>query len=98
MAAMATAITEFYKITPPPKPKTTYSARVTGGGTSVNAIPSEVFVDVDMRSEDKDALAALDRRFLQIVQDAVDGEKKARETTRGRLSLDRKRTRMNSSH
>src|SRR3546814_14721258 len=41
-----------------------------------------------MRSEDKDALAARDRRFLQIVQDAGDGENKARETKSGRISFE----------
>src|SRR3546814_7383230 len=55
---------------------------------SSDVCSSDLFVDVDMRSEDKDALAALDRRFLQIVQDAVDGENKARETKSGRISFE----------
>src|SRR3712207_411114 len=41
MAAMSQAVVEFYKLQVPAKPKTTYSASVTGGGTSVNAIPNE---------------------------------------------------------
>lgn len=88
MAAMAAAITELYKITPPTKPKTTYSASVTGGGTAVNAIPNEVFVDVDMRSEGQDELASLDRRFLQIVKDAVASENDARATDSGEITFE----------
>jgi acetylornithine deacetylase/succinyl-diaminopimelate desuccinylase-like protein len=43
MAAMAQAVVDFYKIKVPSDPKTTYSASVVGGGTSVNAIPREVW-------------------------------------------------------
>src|SRR3546814_8137901 len=73
----------------PSRRRHTRGALVTGVQTCALPIfPAEVFVDVDMRSEDKDALAALDRRFLQIVQDAVDGENKARETKSGRISFE----------
>lgn len=88
MTAMAAAITEFYKITPPNGPKTTYSASVVGGGTSVNAIPSEVFLDVDMRSRSKAALADLDQRFLQIVAEAVKNENKMRSTENGTITFE----------
>ena len=50
MAAMARAVTDLYEIVPPTEPKTTYAAAVTGGGTSVNAIPDSVFMEFDMRS------------------------------------------------
>ncbi|HEX9955385.1 MAG TPA: M20/M25/M40 family metallo-hydrolase, partial [Allosphingosinicella sp.] len=43
MAALAGAVTELYAIKVPANPKTTYSASVVGGGTSVNAIPEEVW-------------------------------------------------------
>src|SRR5262249_17022534 len=52
MVAMTQAVVEFYKIQTPAKPKTTYSASVVGGGTSVNAIPNSVWMEFDMRSED----------------------------------------------
>ncbi|WP_304190460.1 M20/M25/M40 family metallo-hydrolase, partial [Phenylobacterium aquaticum] len=51
MAAMARSVVDLYAIDAPKTPKTTYSASVTGGGTSVNSIPNEVFMDFDMRSE-----------------------------------------------
>lgn len=88
MTAMAAAITEFYAITPPSEPKTTYSASVTGGGTAVNAIPAEVFLDVDMRSEGKGELASLDHQFLQIVNDAVAAENNARATDDGAITFE----------
>ncbi len=34
----------------PASPKTTYSASVTGGGTSINSIPNHVWTDFDLRS------------------------------------------------
>ncbi len=86
MAAMSAAVNELYKITPPARPRTTYAASVTGGGTSVNAIPNEVFMDFDMRSEDAGALDALEKRFLEIIANAVTAENAARSTRAGLVS------------
>jgi acetylornithine deacetylase/succinyl-diaminopimelate desuccinylase-like protein len=88
IAAMAQAVTDLYKIDLPTKPKTTYAASVAGGGTSVNAIPSEVFMDFDMRSEDPAALANLEKRFLAILTAAANGENKARSTRVGSVTID----------
>lgn len=88
MAAMGAAIAEIYRLQSPASPRTTYSASVTGGGTSVNAIPSEVFVDIDMRSEDAGALAALEKRVLAIVAKAVVDENAARSTRVGQVTAD----------
>lgn len=85
-AAMADAVGELYKIPLPAKPRTTYAASVIGGGSSVNAIPDAVFVDVDMRSEDAAALATLEKRFLAIVDRAVAAENAARSTRFGAAS------------
>lgn len=88
MAAMATAITELYKVKLPATPRTTYSASVVGGGTSVNAIPDEVFIDIDMRSESASALADLEKRFLGIVAASVEAENAARVTTVGKVTAE----------
>jgi acetylornithine deacetylase/succinyl-diaminopimelate desuccinylase-like protein len=88
MAAMSSAVSELYKIELPASPRTTYAASVTGGGTSVNAIPDEVFIDIDMRSESAAALADLEKRFLGIVQASVAGENSARSTRFGAISAD----------
>lgn len=88
MTAMAATISGLYRITPPVRPRTTYSASVTGGGTSINAIPAEVYLDVDMRSESMAALKALEAQFLSIVRASVAGENAARSTRAGKITAD----------
>jgi acetylornithine deacetylase/succinyl-diaminopimelate desuccinylase-like protein len=90
MGALARAVTELYAIPVPTAPKTTYSASVVGGGTSVNAIPEEVWLEVDMRSESADALATLEKSFLAGVERAVAAENAARSTKEGKVSADLK--------
>lgn len=55
-------------------PKTTFNAGRVGGGTSVNAIPFDAWMEVDMRSSDKASLEALDKKYQAAVQGAVDEE------------------------
>jgi acetylornithine deacetylase/succinyl-diaminopimelate desuccinylase-like protein len=88
MTAMAQAVVEFYKIQTPATPKTTYSASVVGGGTSVNAIPNSVWMEFDMRSENAKELDRLEQRFLAIVNQAVETENFARSTKEGAVSAD----------
>lgn len=47
--------------------KTTYNIGVMGGGTSVNAIPGESWMEVDMRSESAGRLNTLDNLLKQAV-------------------------------
>ena len=54
--AMGNAIQKFSRVQVPAKPKTTFNVGVVGGGTSVNSIPVDVFMDVDMRSESPEEL------------------------------------------
>lgn len=58
----------------PVEPKTTFSVGVVSGGESVNAIPTQVSMLVDMRSEDPNELAKLDAQFHQLLRQAVDEE------------------------
>jgi len=88
IAAMSQTIVDFYKIPVPAKPKTTYSASVTGGGTSVNSIPNEVFVEFDMRSEDPAELAKLEQAFLAVVKRGVETENAARSVKEGPITAD----------
>ena len=88
MVAMSQAVVEFYKIQTPARPKTTYSASVVGGGTSVNAIPNSVWMEFDMRSDDAKELDRLEKRFLAIVNQAVETENFARSTREGPVSAD----------
>ncbi|QKZ12811.1 M20/M25/M40 family metallo-hydrolase [Spirosoma sp. KUDC1026] len=54
--------------------KTTYSVSVIGGGTSVNAIPYESWMEVDMRSESPEKLNGIDKLLQAAVQKALDEE------------------------
>jgi acetylornithine deacetylase/succinyl-diaminopimelate desuccinylase-like protein len=56
-----------------------------GGGTSINAIPFEAWMEVDMRSVDPAALKDLDTRFKAAIQAAV-AEENARWNNRGPVS------------
>jgi di/tripeptidase len=90
MAAMARAVTDLYAVQTPKQPKTTYSASVTGGGTSVNSIPNSVFMEFDMRSESAAELARLDQTLVGILDRAVEGENAARSTQDGKVSYEAK--------
>jgi di/tripeptidase len=56
--------------------KTTYSISVLGGGTSVNSIPFESWMLVDMRSESQDKLKGINQIFLESMQEGLAKENK----------------------
>ncbi len=58
----------------PSEPKTTFNVGRIGGGTSVNAIPYEAWMEVDMRSADPASLQSVDAKFHKAVDDAVADE------------------------
>ncbi|MBS0363861.1 MAG: M20/M25/M40 family metallo-hydrolase [Proteobacteria bacterium] len=87
MAAMAHAVDALYEVKVPAKPKTTYAASVVNGGVSVNSIPADVTLEVDMRSESAEELAKLDAKFLQILKDAEAHENAARSTSVGKITV-----------
>lgn len=62
----------------PASPKTTYNVGRLGGGTSVNSVPFEAWMEFDMRSEDEQELIRLEQEFLQLVQRGVDEENRFR--------------------
>jgi acetylornithine deacetylase/succinyl-diaminopimelate desuccinylase-like protein len=86
--AMGNAIAKFSRITVPEKPKTTFNVGVVSGGTSVNSIPFEMQMVVDMRSTDCGELKKVDDQFLAIVRESVDEENKARSTREGAITAD----------
>jgi acetylornithine deacetylase/succinyl-diaminopimelate desuccinylase-like protein len=88
MNAMGFAIAELARVQVPSKPKTTYSASVVGGGTSVNAIPNEVWLEVDLRSEAPAELARLEARMHAILAAAVETENHARSTAQGVVAVE----------
>ena len=88
MNAVGQMICELARVQVPASPKTTYSASVISGGTSVNAIPNEVLLEVDLRSADPKQLARLEARFHAIVAAAVEGENHARSTAQGVITAE----------
>ena len=88
MFAMADTIARLGRITVPTSPKTTYSASVTGGGTSINSIPNTVWTDFDLRSESAAELARLEATFLDLTAKSVAAENAARSTRNGAVAAD----------
>jgi tripeptide aminopeptidase len=72
--AMGRAIAKIDAFEVPSKPKTTFNVGRVGGGTSVNAIPFECWMEVDMRSSDKDSLETINGKYKAAVQEAIDEE------------------------
>lgn len=58
----------------PANPKTTFNVGRIGGGTSINSIASESWMEMDMRSSSVDALKTIDARFLKAVDQALTEE------------------------
>jgi tripeptide aminopeptidase len=69
--ALGRAIAKVAEFQVPNTPITTFNVGRIGGGTSVNAIPSEAWMEVDLRSSDSAALSALDAKLRQAVDRAV---------------------------
>jgi acetylornithine deacetylase/succinyl-diaminopimelate desuccinylase-like protein len=88
--AMGSAIAKFSKLQVPAEPRTTFNVGVVSGGTSVNSIPAEVRMDVDMRSESCAELKKVNEAFLALVKQAVDEENAARSTREGKVEADPK--------
>ena len=88
--AMGQSIAKLAAVQVPTDPKTTYNVGVVSGGTSINAIPSAVVMDIDLRSESCASLKTLDGTFREIVAQSVEAENRARSTREGRVEVDPK--------
>ena len=84
--AMGRAIAKIADFEVPSDPKTTFNVGRVSGGTSVNAIASEAWMEMDLRSSDVQSLNALDRRFHAAVRMAVE-EENHRWNGRGKVSV-----------
>jgi tripeptide aminopeptidase len=71
IGALGRAIARISELQVPRDPKTTFTVGRVGGGTSVNSIPFEAWMEVDMRSSSTSALATLDASFHSAVDKAV---------------------------
>ena len=72
----------------PREPKTTFNVGRIGGGTSVNSIAFESWMEVDMRSADAASLKSLDANFHKAVDTAL-AEENERWNNNGRLTVEK---------
>ena len=84
--AMAAVAQGVGAISVPRKPQTTHCVSIVHGGTSVNAIPNDVRMEVDLRSRAAGELDRLDDEFRRIVAAAVDAENETRSVRDGPIS------------
>ncbi len=84
--AMGRAIAKIDNFQVPASPKTTFNVGRVGGGTSVNAIPYEAWMEVDMRSVEMASLNALNDKFKAALNEAVEEENR-RWNNRGPVSV-----------
>ena len=89
MVAMAETVRALYAIPVPATPKTTYAASVVSGGTSVNAIPDAITLQVDMRSPSPAELSRIEAGLIAASDAAVAAENAARVTRVGKVSVER---------
>jgi tripeptide aminopeptidase len=86
--ALGRAIGKIGDLEVPRDPKTTFNVGRIGGGTSVNSIAFESWMEVDMRSADAAALKSLDASFHKAVDSAL-AEENERWNNNGRLAVEK---------
>jgi acetylornithine deacetylase/succinyl-diaminopimelate desuccinylase-like protein len=72
--AIGRAISRLAGYPAPKEPRTTFNVGRIEGGRSVNAIPSEATMEVDLRSAAEVELQRLDAFFRRVMRDAIDEE------------------------
>ncbi len=88
--AMGNAIAKLGKLVVPKQPKVSYNVGVISGGTSVNSIPFETAMEIDMRSTSPEELRKIDAQLKQLVEEAVEEENTTRHTTFGKITVEMK--------
>src|SRR5438876_1445242 len=69
--ALGRAVAKIAEFQVPKQPKRTFNGGRVGGGTSVNSIPFEGWMELDMRSSDPASLAAVDASIQKAIDAAV---------------------------
>ncbi len=85
--ALGRGITKLASYPAPKEPRTTFNVGVVEGGSSINAIPEEASMDVDLRSANSDELLKLDAFFRRAMREAADDENAARKDNERPLQL-----------
>jgi tripeptide aminopeptidase len=94
IVALARAIDSFSRTSVPTDPKTTFNVGVIEGGTSVNSIPEEASMRVDLRSASSDEIAKLEKTLRDALDEAIQQSSSSRKGKRdgsgGQLSFEMK--------
>jgi tripeptide aminopeptidase len=85
--ALGRAIAAIADMQVPTKPKTTFNVGVIAGGTSVNSIPFEASMELDLRSESASALAAEDAQAQRALRRALAAENARWPRAKDKLTL-----------
>lgn len=85
-SALGRAMARIAELQVPSVPRTTFNVGRIGGGTSVNAIPAEAWMELDLRSADAAQLAELDGKVQGII-DAALAEENRRWRSGARLTV-----------
>jgi tripeptide aminopeptidase len=86
--ALGRAIARLSELAPPASPRTSLNVGRIGGGTSVNAIPQEAWMELDLRSVDAGALRRVEKEAMDALVAALREERAARHDERAQLELD----------
>jgi len=86
--AMANVISGMARWSVPDEPRTTYCASVFGGGSSINAIPEDVWTEVDLRSVSQTELNRLDSDLHMLIAAAVEAENVRGDTAQGEITVE----------
>lgn len=86
--AMADVVAGMARWKVPANPRTTFCASVFGGGSSINAIPGEVWVEIDLRSVSADELNRLDSDLQMLIAAAVEAENARNDTSLGQITTE----------
>lgn len=84
--ALGTLLTGMAAFDVPDTPRTAFCASTFGGGTSINAIPEQVWAEVDLRSEDQGELDKLDAALRALVEQATVREDGRADTSDGAIT------------
>jgi acetylornithine deacetylase/succinyl-diaminopimelate desuccinylase-like protein len=84
--AIGRVVAQLSTLEVPDSPKTTYNVGRMGGGTVVNAIAEEAWIEVDLRSEDRIALDRIEQALSQAVQRGVAEENQQRTASKAEVA------------
>jgi acetylornithine deacetylase/succinyl-diaminopimelate desuccinylase-like protein len=86
--ALGSFLVGMSKIEVPGDPRSSYCASTFSGGTSVNAIPEEVWTEIDLRSESAEVLDRVDAEVKALIEEAVAGENARGDTSNGAITVE----------